>query len=224
MADKEEIEKYTHYIMCVVGGFLGAYALLNHHEIFGSSQTSNMIYMIMNLLGRNAGEFLLRCFALIIYMSGIALTVFLAKRTKANLQVVSIILDIVAVSILGFLPKGLNDFVALYPIFFITAVQWNSFQGAHGFVSSSIFSTNNIRQTVISFTEYLLDKDKSQLLKMKFYTGVLLSYHIGAAISYLSYIEFGIKGAWVCFVPLMIALLIKFRTLLYREKVLHIVK
>ena len=49
MKEKERTEAYIHYIMSLSGGFMGAYALLNRCEIFGSAQTANMIHSILDL-------------------------------------------------------------------------------------------------------------------------------------------------------------------------------
>lgn len=139
-------------------------------------------------------------------MSGLACTIIIPKYTKINMHVFSVLLNMAVVLLIGFFPKNINDVVALYPLFFITAIQWNSFKGAKGYVSSCIFSTNNLRQFTISFMEYICDKDKKHLHKTKFYGGVLLSYHIGVGISYLAYKLLEIKGAWICLIPLMMAL------------------
>lgn len=187
---------------------MGAYALLNRGAVFGSAQTTNMIDITISLLGRNFREVLLRIGAMMIYMIGTALTVYIINRTSINVQVISVILDMVIAFAIGFFPKDMNDIVALYPIFFIMAVQWNSFKGADGYISSSIFSTNNLKQATISFTEYLCDKDKSHLRKAKFYSTVLLFFHFGVVISYFSYRAIEIKGIWVCLIPLVIALLL----------------
>ena len=42
-----------HRIMCFVGGFMGAYAILIRSDNLGSAQTSNMIYIVLQLLGRD---------------------------------------------------------------------------------------------------------------------------------------------------------------------------
>lgn len=210
--NKERLECAIHYVMALVGGFLGAYALLNHSDIFCSAQTSNMIYIIINIFGRNFSELAVRILALLVYMSGLACTIVIPKYTKIDMHVFSVLLDMAAVLLIGFFPKNINAFVALYPLFFITAIQWNSFKGAQGYVSSSIFSTNNLRQFIMSFMEYICDKDQKHLYKTKFYGGVLFSYHVGVGISYLSYKVFEIRGAWICLFPLMMAL-----TLVYFE-------
>jgi uncharacterized membrane protein YoaK (UPF0700 family) len=113
--------------------------------------------------------------------------------------------DIIAVVMLGFFPESMNNIVALYPIFFIMAMQWNAFKGAKSYVSSTIFSTNNLRQMVLSFTEYICGRDKMQLDRMFFYAGVLFFYHIGIIFSYLSYKGVGVKSSWLCIFPLVAA-------------------
>lgn len=208
MKQKSELlEVRIHYAMSLVGGFLGAYALLNRLETFGSSETSNMIYLVMSILGRNSDEKLARIIAILIYMLGFVVTVVLPRYTKVNMHIFSIICDALAIIIVSLLPVDMDPIVALYPIFFVTAIQWNSFKSANGFVSSTIFSTNNLRQTTTSLTEYILDRDKEKLKKFKFYFGVILSFHIGVVISYLSSMAFSVKGALICLIPLSIALI-----------------
>lgn len=46
--------------MCMIGGFLGAYALLCRLMNFGSSQTANMIDIICTLFEGDITDFLLR--------------------------------------------------------------------------------------------------------------------------------------------------------------------
>ena len=156
-----------HYTMAVFGGFIGAYALLSRMQIFGSAQTANLIELICDILGKNPGEILIRIGALAVYVSAMALSVVLAKNINWNLKYISIGLDAAAVILLGFLPENMDPVEALYPVFFITAFQWCVFKGAKGYVSSTIFSTNNLKQTVLSFTEYLLLKENDEVRKKK---------------------------------------------------------
>jgi len=106
-----------------------------------------------------------------------------------------------AALIVAFLPSDLNDFIALYPLYFAMAIQWCSFKGGDGFTCSTIFSTNNLRQFTTSMTEYLCSKDPDALRKWKFFASVLLCFHFGVIISYLSCKNFGHTGSLVCFLP-----------------------
>ena len=38
---KLKLQRWIHLNMAVIGGFLGGFAILNHHDLFGSAQTSN---------------------------------------------------------------------------------------------------------------------------------------------------------------------------------------
>lgn len=202
---KGRLEYYVHYSMSMVGGFLGGYALLNHHELFGNAQTSNLIHIAMNVMGSNFFELLLRLFDLALYFSGFACSVIFAKYTKLNRHFLSIIFDAITILLLFLMPEGISDFLFLAPVFFAMSFQWNSFTGAGGYVSSCIFSTNNFRQFSTSLCEYFCDKDKKHLQKTKFYGMVLLSFHIGVVWSYVASMEWGLGGVLAGLLPISIS-------------------
>ncbi len=206
--NKEQLHNLLHFMMALIGGFLGAYTLLNYHDLFGNAQTTNMISLAMDLVGHNIEDFLYRALDLIVYVSGFACTVLIPRYTKLNLRLCSIFIDALAGITICFIPASVNDFVALCPVLFATAFQWNSFREVDGFVSSTIFSTNNLRQFTTSFFEYLCDKDKKHLRKTKVFGGTLLFYHIGAAISFVLYLSMGTKAGWFCVIPACVAALL----------------
>lgn len=45
-----DMDRWIHFNMAIVGGFLGGFAILNHHELFGSAQTSNLISVFADLV------------------------------------------------------------------------------------------------------------------------------------------------------------------------------
>lgn len=207
--DREITEKYVHFTMAIMGGFLGAYTLLNYHDLFGNAQTVNMITMAMDIVGHNLGDFLLRLLDFGVYILGFVVTVLLARNTTINLHICSILINMVVSIGVCLIPEETNDFIALCPILFATAFQWNSFKGADGFVCSTIFSTNNLRQFTTAVTSYLCDKEEEQKRKAKFFGGVLACYHIGVAISFLMYLHFKRTGAWICVVPAIFAIILE---------------
>lgn len=205
MEKTDEFKRKLHYIMALTGGFMGAYAILNRCDLFGNAQTANMIYIAMNIVGRNLPAALLRLGGMAVYMAGIAVTVLVPKKLNVSLWYISLAVDATAVIVLGILPEHMNNVLALYPLFFAAAIQWNAFPGAFGYNSSTIFSTNNLRQFTMASTEYLCSREKRHAHKAGFYGGVLIFYHIGVAASYVSYRFLGIKSAWIAIVPIMIA-------------------
>lgn len=207
MEEKLRIETWLHWNMSFVGGFFGAYALINRSATFGSSETANMIYIVTALLGTNLREGMIRIAALLIYVLGIELTVFLPKFIRADLRIVAVLMDAAAILVIAQLPADMDFMMALYPIFLVTAIQWCVFGGARGYTSASIFSTNNLKQTATSLGEYILTGDRAKWDKFKFFGLTLAAYHLGVIYVWGSCRMFGLKGAYTCMIPLAVAFL-----------------
>ena len=57
-------------------------------------------------------------------------------------------------------------------------------------MSSTIFSTNNTKQSSLALAEFLCHGDRTQLRKLRLYLLTILCFHLGVTISY-----FGVK--WI---------------------------
>ncbi len=205
MQNHERLTGWIHHSMAVTGGFLGIYALLCRADFFGNAQTSNLMYLVTSLLGRDIPDALIRIGGVLLYLSGIALTIFWSKKWHRSLAHLSLSVDIVAVLLLGFLPAEMDPILGLYPIFFAMAVQWNSFPGAYGYVSSSIFSTNNIRQIANALSEYCITHDRRQLSKAAFFASTVLFFHLGVVFGWCVHHFSGIQSVWFCLLPLSVS-------------------
>ena len=200
--DEATLERRLHLNVTLIGGFMVGYGVLNRHDILGSAQTGNMLSLAMDAVGNADEQWIFRIIALVIYIISISATVVLThKMSKQNLKRLSILIDATVLLIIGFYPAEMNAFIALFPVFFATAFQWCSFKGADGFASSSIFCTNNLRQCVTGFTEFLCSKDKSALHRGQYFGKVLLCYYGGVALSFLSCQILNLKGSWLGIIP-----------------------
>lgn len=211
MDNQNKSDFYLHSLMCLIGGFLGAYAIFNRCGNLGSAQTSNLIYVVLCFLGRNLKEFLLHFSGLILYFAAIELYVFLSHKTKINIKRYGIAVDILGCILLSFIPTTIDPIAGLLPLFFMMATQWSIFHGANGYNSSTIFSTNNFRQAALGIGEYFYTKDKAQLTKAKFFMNSLFWYHLGVAISFFACKSFGVEASLLCLIPGFVALLITYK-------------
>ena len=87
------MDRWIHFNMAIVGGFLGGFAILNHHELFGSAQTSNLISVLQILLDYPDANFFVATSWCFIYMFALSLTVILPKFTKLHLPYVSLFIE-----------------------------------------------------------------------------------------------------------------------------------
>ena len=168
--------------MAAVGGFFGVYALLARGGTFGSSETANLIYLVVAGLDGTWGSALVRLGATACYIAGIVLAVLWRRYGReARLRGLSIAVDSAVCLLLAWIPAETDPILALYPMFFATAVQWVAFSRAAGYNCATIFSTNNLRQFTEGVTEYLCTREPEQLRKLKFFGGTLVCFHLGAA-------------------------------------------
>lgn len=211
MDNNNKSDFYLHSIMCLIGGFIGAYAILNRCGNLGSAQTSNLIYLVLLFLGRDLKEFLLHLLGAILYFSAIQIYTYITHKTKLNIQRYGIGVNIAGCLLLSFIPTGIDPIIGLLPIFFMMATQWSVFHGANGYNSSTIFSTNNLRQTALGLGEYFCTKDKTHMKKAKFFANSLFWYHLGVAISFFACNAFGVRASLLCLIPEITALIITYK-------------
>ncbi len=204
MGAEQRRERYLHNLMAVIGGFFGGYAILNRCDILGSAQTANLLSMTLKLLGGDLREVLIRLGAAALYACAIALSILVPEYLGWDLQRFSIACTAAVSMLLGVLPAEMDPVLGLYPIFFVMALQWCAFKGCGKYVSSTIFSTNNYRQTIQGVTRYCITKRREELEQTKFFGLTLCSFHLGVALSYPAHLRLGVRSAWLC-LPLLAA-------------------
>ena len=82
---------------------------------------------------------------------------------------------------------------------------WNSFRTAGSYVTSPIFSTNNLRVATVSTFTGIIDKDKDMKKKAKFYWLTLASYHIGVVLACVPSVFIGVNSIWFGFVSISLS-------------------
>lgn len=198
--NKEKKEWYLHCLMCVIGGFFGAYALLSRSGNFGNAQTCNMIEIVLNLLGRNYQQLFLRLLGLFLYIAAIFLCLLLEKKTSLNVRRYAVCVDIAGALLLCLIPADADVIAGILPLFFMMATQWTVFHGNETYNCSTIFSTNNLKQLVLALGGYLLEHGGGQLRRAKFFGFSLLCYHIGVTAAFFACRAFPVRAS-LCAVP-----------------------
>jgi len=182
MTDGNKKLAIQHHLMAIVGGFAGAYSIYIRGGLFANAQTVNLISLVYSIIGKDITDASLRLLALIIYLSAYALFVIIRDLTKLNEKNMAIIFDIIAILTVSFIPLSVPGIISLFPLFFALPFQWCAFSGSYGYVSSTIFSTNNTKQSVVAFCEYAIHKDKDKLRRGFFFLGSLLCFYFGVAM------------------------------------------
>lgn len=195
LCQNNRIDLYRHLAFCTVGGFFGCYAILIHSGIMGNAQTVNLLELLLDALRGDVHAVLLHAGALGLYVAGTMLTVLLPHWWRVDMHRLSPLITAITAVITAFIPAETEAVLALYPIFFAMSIQWSSFSGADGFYSSTIFSTNNTKQTSLALADYICGRDRAQLHRAGFYLRTLLCFHVGATAAFFAVMWWYIRGA-----------------------------
>ena len=177
-------EQYIFYMAALIGGFTGGYGIMRC-GILGSAQTTNLITLVLSLLGRDMYGVLWRLGVILLYASAIVACILLDKRTRLDVRIISMYINAVGIVALSLIPHQYSGIPLLCPVFFMMAFQWNAFPGACGYNCSCIFLTNNFRQMVTGAVEYVCDKNQQGKRRFLFFAGTLVFYFVGIACSFV---------------------------------------
>ncbi len=213
MGRKLPADTLRHMSFAVVGGFFGAYAILGPSGLFGNAQTVNLLQILFDSLFGHWYSLLLHAGGLLCYILGVMTAVILHRKFHRDTGRISPFITFVCTLLLYVLPYHTPGIVFLYPIFFAMSFQWTAFAGASGFNSSTIFSTNNVKQAVMGFAEYCCDRDYSHLRRTVFFGQTIIAFHLGAALGFLS-IRLLSAHAVLCALPLI---LLSYMTVIHEE-------
>lgn len=205
MNSKQSHEKRLHYTMSFIGGIFAIYSLLEHANVFGSAETSNMILLVNDLLNWDMFHIVIRIGSLFIYACGITATLWMAKYHPDIQKPVCMIVDCIAALILAFLPEHIHPVIALYPVAFSMSIQWCTFRGVGKNPSATTFSTGNFRQLITLTFHYITEKKQENLTHIRFYAITMLSFHAGIATIYIVWSYFRHASIWLVYIPLAVA-------------------
>lgn len=185
----KKIEPYFGVVM--MGGILGGYAVAGFHGMFASAQTANLIALIELLVGKNMIDAAYRVGSLFIFIAGIAGSEYIKLKKPWNVEKIAVVIDMAVAFWMAFGPLSENTVCSLYPIWFAAAFQWNIFEGTEEYKSSCVFSTNNLKQFVLSWIRYGCKKEEMEKQRALHFGKVLLCFHIGVLAACLCYPLFG---------------------------------
>ena len=211
-------DNLLHYTMAIAGGFFGCYSILFLAEICASSQTLNLISVVIRLFSGDFWTVFLRLMGMLLYASALVLSVVIPRLTKINGEYLSVIIDFAALTTLAFLPKSLPPLIGIFPVIFAMAYQWAVFDLIEGYSSSTIFSTNNFRQFVTALTAYRIDKDRKMLDKARVFGFTLVCYYTGVAYCCATCLPLGRAGSFFGMAPLVFALFLLIGKSINRKK------
>ncbi len=170
-------------VLSFVGGTFETYTYLLRGGVFCNAQTGNIALMMLNLASGDFAKALYYPVPILAFAFGVFISNFaFAKDEKSfSLRDKLLMMEIFVLAVLTLVPAGFGDTWVNAVISFLAAVQYNAFRKAGGISYSSVFCTNNLRQSTLCLYEFLLDKNRAALTNFFLYLLVILAFCGGVA-------------------------------------------
>ena len=150
-------EEIRFALLAVGGGVAGAYGSVYCGHVFANALTGNLVSLAAELYaGRWAGV-LARLGGVGLFLLGVALSVVLPVRMAGGdpgvWQRRCLLVEAGCFALQALLPyralTALSPALYLWPVFFASGLQYNTFTALHGVPISTLFCTNNLRQLTL---------------------------------------------------------------------------
>lgn len=132
-----------------------------------------------------------------------------------------ILIEILAVTILGFIPENAPVQISQVVINFIASMQYNTFRQAEGVPMATTFATNHIRQIGVGLAKeikHINSKDKTHRYKLLKHFQMLIFFSMGAVVGTILCNMLAGKAILCTVVPLGIIFIALLRADLTTEK------
>ena len=190
-------------LLCIAGGFLDAYTYVTRGGVFCNAQTSNLIFLTLNLASGNGAAALRYITPVLLFITGVFLSelcLHLARKKREEFRGHGFVLlgEIAVLVAVGFLPPSVPDMLVNALVSLAAAVQFDNFRKMEGKPFATAFCTGNMRSATEHAMHSVAEKDVSAikvtgkyfLIIFAFLCGVLAGYYASQAI-----------GGYAAFIP-----------------------
>ena len=204
---------YVFLLLVLVGGFFGAYTYNVRGGIFCNAQTANIVLLAMAIGVFNWWKVLYLIIPISAYFLGSILSEIMNKKMDNKhmfrWSTIFLVVEIIAVVILGFLPTSIPHQISQVTLNFICSMQFATFRKDEGVAMATTFVTNHIRETGRNFVDYVMEKDNKYKDKASRHGMMILMFIIGGIASTILCTYLNVRAIWGS-LPILIFLLIKF--------------
>jgi uncharacterized membrane protein YoaK (UPF0700 family) len=172
-------------LLSLSGGFLDAFTYVGHGAVFANAMSGNIVLMGVKAAAgdwRAAFNHIPPVFA---FMAG----VFMAQAIRLPIPrldarwpaLLSLILEIVVLTIIAFLPRGFPDIWIVLSIAFVAALQSSSFTRVRDWSYNSVVTTGNLRRFAEQLFAGMVPRRNPEILgQAGVFGAICLAFLVGA--------------------------------------------
>lgn len=197
---KREESLFFIMLLTTVGGFINAYSLMTRGE-FTSMHTRNMCSLGLGI-AEGSWETII---SVLIPISGCILGSFVAQICKTakpsvaveDWQRVSILLELIALLLIGSLSFHISDRLVNWFLSFVTTFQLSNFRKCEGEVLNTTICTGNLRTLGQFCADAVLKRNRVSIRKAARYACLVFSFPVGIILGIFFTNQFNHYAIWI---------------------------
>jgi uncharacterized membrane protein YoaK (UPF0700 family) len=150
-------------LLAITGGLLDAVVFLLHGNVFASSMTGNVVFLGIVIVTQRWIQIIPHLAPILGFFAGITTSKHLRSRFGIRALLLSLILEIAAIFLLGWLPANFPEILFTAIIAYVAAVQVASFRRVDNFAFNSTFATGNLRDVAEGLYDAIRPKASREL-------------------------------------------------------------
>lgn len=183
-------------VMTFCGGFLDAFTYIQCGHTLAAAQTGNIVFLAAALVNHNVIGIIDRCGAIILYVLGIIVAITFQAHIK-YWRIFCLFPILIIGGFVGAMPENFPTYLSVGLVSFGLALLNTAFSKIEGLGYSSVFTTGNIKKSVVFGTEYIYHHRQQDLKIAVNYFIVVLAFTLGAISSAIIQPFFQMKTIWV---------------------------
>lgn len=183
-------------VMTFCGGFLDAFTYIQCGHTLAAAQTGNIVFLAAALVNHNVIGIIDRCGAIILYVLGIIVAITFQAHIK-YWRIFCLFPILIIGGFVGAMPENFPTYLSVGLVSFGLALLNTAFSKIEGLDYSSVFTTGNIKKSVVFGTEYIYHHRQQDLKIAVNYFIVVLAFTLGAISSAIIQPFFQMKTIWV---------------------------
>ena len=188
-------------MLMLVAGFFGGFTFSLRGRVFVNAQTGNLVLLSLGFATWDTALIKNALATFLAYFCGIITAELISKKiNKTSFLIwerILLIFSIIVTICLGFIPEAAPYEFSNFPIAFTAAMQFNTFEKAHGMGMATPFCTNHVKQASANLVRFLRTRDNNKLRISLSHLSMILSFIVGATLAiFLGRFFFG-KIIWL---------------------------
>ena len=197
-------------MLMLIAGFWGGFTYSLRGKVFVNAQTGNLVFLSLGIASWDTALIKNALATFLAYFCGIITAEFISKEiNKISFLIwerILLFFSLIVTIYLGFIPETAPFEFTNFSIAFTAAMQFNTFEKAHGMGMATPFCTNHVKQASANFVRFLKTKDSNKLRISLSHLSMILSFVTGATLSIFLGRFFLGKAIWLSSVFLVITL------------------